>query len=67
MNASTISYYKEAKRVFDIEINALKSVLVQLEDSFDVAVGLMRACEGKVVDANDYLSGALRMHDIVSK
>jgi len=52
-------YYDEAKRIFNIEISALKSALVQMEGAFDQAVELIRACEGKVVVAGIGKSGII--------
>lgn len=51
--------YAEAKRIFKVECDALSRVLAQLEDSFDVAVQLLRDCEGKVVVAGIGKSGII--------
>lgn len=45
----TASHYDEALRVFDLQIEALKRVRVQLSADFDRAVSTILNCEGKVV------------------
>jgi len=52
-------HYIEAKRIFDVEISALRLALKQMEDSIDAAVELIKSCEGKVVVAGIGKSGII--------
>jgi len=44
-----MTYISDGRRVFDIEIEALKNVRKKLDAQFDLACELVKACEGRVV------------------
>ena len=43
-----MSHYEEAQRIFNVEVDALRTVLAQVESDFERAVEMIRTCRGKV-------------------
>jgi len=44
-----MTYISDGRRVFDIEIEALQNVRAHMDEQFDLACGLIKACQGRVV------------------
>ncbi len=44
-----MTYISDGRRVFDIEIEALQAVRARLDEQFDLACELIKACQGRVV------------------
>ena len=44
-----MTYISDGRRVFDIEIEALQDVRARMDEQFDVACELIKACQGRVV------------------
>ena len=44
-----MTYISDGRRVFDIEIEALQDVRARMDEQFDLACELIKACQGRVV------------------